>query len=190
MADSVTTNSKKRHIEETGVITQSDEENDECEDSDDESKNVLAEPVARKTRRIRRRKIDTQPAFTCERGDFHGDSSLCEMHYDTARYNTKYIINFRNENGKPYSVIIDQSVISGILDHVYSDHTNEVIGLLGGIYDESLNVVHVKHYYASIRYVRLKKILRRFRDIYNMAVDGVSCDGNEIVKATNLFATK
>ena len=77
-----------------------------------------------------------------------------------------------------YRTIVDQNVLCGIVDHVYSDDKNEVLGLLGGSYDSEHNIVHIKHYCASVR------------DVNNMAIDGVECDGNEVVKAQNNFSEK
>jgi proteasome lid subunit RPN8/RPN11 len=85
---------------------------------------------------------------------------------------------YRNNLGNAYQVIVDQSVLTGIVDHVFSDHTNEILGLLGGRYDSDQNIVHVKHYCASVR------------DCDNIAVDSVECDGNEVVKAQTNFAEK
>eukprot|EP00656_Telonema_subtile_P044223 TRINITY_DN50513_c0_g1_i1.p1 TRINITY_DN50513_c0_g1~~TRINITY_DN50513_c0_g1_i1.p1 ORF type:complete len:296 (-),score=42.94 TRINITY_DN50513_c0_g1_i1:142-1029(-) len=40
---------------------------------------------------------------------------------------------------------------SGILDHAYSDPINEIIGHLGGRYDEDRSTVHISHFSPSCR---------------------------------------
>jgi hypothetical protein len=101
-------------------------------------------------------------------GDFHSDTGLSPM----------YLHSEKNRFGNEYRVIVDHCVMTGIMDHVFSDSENEVLGLLGGVYDEQKNLVHVKHYCASIRQVD------------NISIDGVECDGNEVVKAQNNFSEK
>ncbi|KAL9654822.1 hypothetical protein ABK040_008615 [Willaertia magna] len=103
--------------------------------------------------------------FIVKTGDFRNETSICDMLDDC---NT-------NEYGKRYNVIIDQSVLTGILDHAYSDHNNEILGLLGGIYEEKTNTVYVKHYMATIR------------SLENIAIDGVECSPNEFIKAQEVF---
>ncbi|KAL0481001.1 hypothetical protein AKO1_013651 [Acrasis kona] len=157
------------------IETAKDDESSQSDDSDyedDEAENVLPD----ETQDNKRIRFETQTfgeagtynmsLSRCCRGDFSNDNSLCDMVHEESV----------NHNNKPYSVVVDQSVLAGILDHVYSDHVNEVIGMLGGHFNEELNIVHVRHYYACIR------------DVENIAVDGVECDENEFVRASILFS--
>jgi len=53
--------------------------------------------------------------------------------------------------GKRFSVVIDQSVVQGIMDHAYADPKNEILGHLGGIVDEHENKFHITIFTACSR---------------------------------------
>ncbi|EFC43283.1 predicted protein [Naegleria gruberi] len=104
--------------------------------------------------------------YIVKKGDFSSDRTICHM------------MTEKKNNDRVFSVIVEQSVVCGIIDHTYSDHNNEVIGLLGGFFDEKSYVVYISCFKA------LK------RDIGNIAIDGVECDPNELIKAQEFFQEK
>eukprot|EP00658_Telonema_sp_P-2_P038754 TRINITY_DN27744_c0_g1_i4.p1 TRINITY_DN27744_c0_g1~~TRINITY_DN27744_c0_g1_i4.p1 ORF type:complete len:467 (+),score=106.23 TRINITY_DN27744_c0_g1_i4:135-1535(+) len=71
--------------------------------------------------------------------EFHMDTGLSLMHDPVT------------DGERRYRVVVDRGVLVGILDHAYSDPINEIIGHLGGTYDERLHTAHVTHYSPSCR---------------------------------------
>ena len=49
----------------------------------------------------------------------------------------------------------DQAVLSGILDHAYSDPVNEIIGHLGGHWTEDTHTAYVTHFSPSARVIEV-----------------------------------
>ncbi|KAG2391772.1 hypothetical protein C9374_013257 [Naegleria lovaniensis] len=108
-------------------------------------------------------KSDDNSVYIVKKGDFSTDRTICHM---------------KEEKSSGYNVIIEQSVICGIIDHAYSDHHNEIIGLLGGFHDAKTNTVYVSCFKALAR------------EVENIAIDGVTCSPNEIILAQEFFQTK
>lgn len=73
--------------------------------------------------------------------EFHADTGLSLMHEPETR------------DQRRYRVLVDQAVLSGILDHAYSDPINEIIGHLGGRWNESTHTVYITCFSPSARLI-------------------------------------
>ena len=80
---------------------------------------------------------------SCCSGEFHADTGLSYMH------------DPKDHNERRYRVIVDEAVQWGILDHAYSDPVNEIIGHLGGSYDQEHHTAHVTHFSPSTRVIEV-----------------------------------
>jgi len=115
------------------------------------------------TTRYNLRNLSKEPCASP--GDFHTDTGLHSLRDPDPE----------PEGKSTFQLLVDDAVISGILDHAYSDTTNEIIGHLGGTYDKQRNVARCTHICPIQRYVKeLKK-------------DSVEGDDIDQVEAKNMF---